>query len=330
MKTRETSKKRRSVPLQAEGLETRALLTAGAGNNFAIVNANVTAANVSTAIPFTVTPNLFTRPNGRITIGVDVAQKSASTVKPLIYKITDSTGHAVSFQRAVYNPHIQRAQILNGNITTSVLANIRVSPKMLAQSQTYTVHVMGEDNTTGAFLVGFYLPGDANGKGVVDKSSVQAVKGALGTSVGDAKYNFAADANRDGVINRADLAITQRNLGASTTITPVISANLDPASDTGLPDRITTLHDVKFNGTATPGATITYSDMASKVPAVTTTADAMGNYALNVHLSDGANHFKVSAADAFGQAISGQIDTVTSSPNALPSPTATTLPKKTV
>ena len=330
MNSRKISKTRRSACLQAEGLETRALLTAGAGNNFAIVNASVTAANVSSSIPFTVTPNLFTRPNGRITIGVDVAQKSASTVKPLIYKITDSTGHAVSFQRAVYNPHIQRAQILNGNITTSVLANIRVPRTMLAQSQTYTVHVTGEDNTTGAFLVGFYLPGDASGKGVVDSSSIKAVKAAMNTSVGDAKYNFAADANRDGVINRADLSITQRNLGAGTTITPVISANLDPATDTGLPDRITKLHDVTFNGTATPGATITYSDMASKVPTVTTTANAAGNYALKVHLADGANQFKVSAADAFGQSISGQIDTVTSSPNALPSPTDPVVPKKTV
>ena len=47
----------------------------------------------------------------------------------------------------------------------------------------------------------------------------------------NSSYNFDADVNRDGVINSQDLMIAKQDLGASTKVSPVVSVNLDPASN---------------------------------------------------------------------------------------------------
>ncbi len=47
----------------------------------------------------------------------------------------------------------------------------------------------------------------------------------------NSNYNFDADVNRDGVINGQDLKLAKEDLGASTAVSPVVSVNLDPASN---------------------------------------------------------------------------------------------------
>ena len=73
------------------------------------------------------------------------------------------------------------------------------------------------------------------------------------------KYSFDADANRNGKIDQQDLAIAQKNLGVGTTVSPVISANLDPTSVADPKNRITNIPTVHITGTATPNATIAYA-----------------------------------------------------------------------
>ena len=105
------------------------------------------------------------------------------------------------------------------------------------------------------------------------------------------------------------------NYGAKTTVSPIITVNLDPATDGPLNDRITNHNPVHFTGTVTPNATVTFSEINGNSPGATTTADAAGNYSIWVPLGNGSNTFQVTTTDAFGQSISGQIAPVTFSTN---------------
>jgi hypothetical protein len=108
-----------------------------------------------------------------------------------------------------------------------------------------------------------------------------------------------------------DVQLARRNVGLSTTITPVVSANLNPISDSGVPDRITVYQDVIIDGTAAPGATITFSEIDKKTSDVTTTVGADGTYTVTLHLAEGKNTFHVTYVDAFGQVITGNIADLT-------------------
>ena len=147
------------------------------------------------------------------------------------------------------------------------------------------------------------------------------MKTDLNVNANSQNYVLAADGNRDGVINSTDLRTAQSNLGAAVTITPVVSANLNSSTDSGIQDRITNIQNVIFQGKATPDASITFTDTNNTAPATTTTADINGNYALQVPLGPGDNTFKVTATDGFGQTISGLISPVTFS---LTAPTVAT------
>ena len=178
-------------------------------------------------------------------------------------------------------------------------------------SSTFTVKIAGAEDSTGRYLLGFYLPGDANGDGVVDGADIKAVRSARNSTPDDDRYTFDADADRDGRINNTDLKITQRNKGVKTTVSPIVSANLDPTTDSDVPDRRTTFSTVHFTGNVTPGATVTFSETTQKTTPVSTTADETGNYSIMIPLGPGVNSFRVTTQDAFGQSITGGIEPVT-------------------
>jgi hypothetical protein len=294
-------------------MESRELMTGGVGNTFALMPGSVAAANQPAEIRFTLAPGSFSRPGGKVVVGIDVTPQTNSTVDPQI----SGVGVAGEVQTAASGPRARAAAQRNGiqvartQAATAILATFKAARGRNAVTpQDFYVNVAGKSNTTGNLVVGFYLPGDANGDGVVNQTDTNAVRKLIGTTVNHTAYSFDADANRDGIINNTDLSYTRINKGAKTTISPVLTANLDPASDTGEADRITTKSDVKFTGVASPGATIVYTEVAGRTPNFTTTADASGNYTLNTKLATGVNTFKVSSADAFGQVISGQITPV--------------------
>ena len=67
----------------------------------------------------------------------------------------------------------------------------------------------------------------------------------------NSNYSFDADVNRDGVINSQDVKIAKEDLGASTKVSPVVSVNLDPASDPAA-NRTTPFSTVHFAGRRHP------------------------------------------------------------------------------
>jgi hypothetical protein len=312
-----SSTRRRHFQLAPECLESRALMTGGAGDTFAIVPGTIANPGGTISIPITLDPSHFTMPKGKITIGVDIVPASGSSFKGIVRSVTDPHGNLDSQAfHSIYDPHLPRQDTALGKGTTAMLVPISTYPNNPSKPVTYEINVEADFKTSGAFLLGFYLPGDANGTGTVNAADVQLVKSIQGSKAGSAKYNFNADTNRDGRIGPIDLAFTKQNLGASTNVTPVVTANLDPASDSGLQDRITAIRTVHFTGTATPGATITYSEINNLTPSVTTTADSLGNYSLMIPLGNGSNTFQVTSVDAFGQTITGTIAAVTYNPNA--------------
>lgn len=310
------SRRRRASRIGVESLEGRALLTGSMGSTFAIVPGTIDKAGGTSSFSFTIDPSHFTMPqSGKIVIGIDVATPTGSKLVPNLVDVTDSQGHHVQgTKHARYTPGLARTATSFGNQTSAILTSLSLEPGN--KPATYTVTVKGERNSQGNFLLGFYLAGDANGDGIVNQGDVAAVQQVLGKRATSTNYSFDADVNRDGQINRADLKVVRSNSGAMTTINPSITANLDPASDTGLQDRITAERTVHFTGTTSPGATVAFTNTNTNGAPTTTTADSTGNYSIMVNLGDGSNTFQVQSTDAFGQKITGTIAAVTYNPNA--------------
>ncbi|MEO6808553.1 MAG: dockerin type I domain-containing protein [Isosphaeraceae bacterium] len=296
----------------AEALETRSLMTGGAGNSIAILPGAIADAGNAVSVPFVVNPASFTLPKGRLTLGIDVAPNQGSTLQPKIASVTPQASAGGHHKARAHPLPITRGPG-TGAITTTVSVSRRNPNLPVAEA----VQIAAKNKTSGNFLLGFYLPGDANGDGKVDAADITAIKSSMNARAGDKNYSFDADANRDGRITRADLALAKQNLGVKTTISPIITADIDQATLTAPNTRTTALPDVHFTGEATPGAALSYAEINNKAPVVSTTADANGQYSLVVHLGPGVNTFKVTSVDSFGQTISGTIAPVVLDPNAV-------------
>jgi hypothetical protein len=312
-----SKRRRKTAQPQPELLEGRSLMTGGVGDTFAMIPGTISQAGGTTSISITIDPSAFTMPKGKMTIGIDIAPQSGSSVAPLIKSIDDPHGNVVPQAfTSIYNPHLSHAAVGAGAGTRAVLVPITQFPGQPARPTTYTVNVEAQSKTSGSFLLDFYLPGDANGNGTVEQTDLNIIRSVFGARAGQPTYNFDADVNRDGRIGPIDLAVARENLGVRTNVLPIVTADLSPASDSGLHDRVTNIKNVQFTGMATPGATITYTEINQKTPPVTTTADANGNYVITIPLALGVDNFQVVSQDGFGQSITGQITPVTYDPNA--------------
>ncbi|AMV37420.1 Ig-like domain-containing protein [Planctomyces sp. SH-PL62] len=324
--SRELQRNRRKPVLAVDALEERRVLSAGMGSTFAIVPGSVAEAGKATTVEVKFDSTHFTPgARGRIVLGIDVAADPGSQVKPEIVSIRSANGRGVPFQRATYSQTIVKTQGLLSPRSSAVTASL-TAPREGQAATSYRVDVRGSTSETGAYLLGFYLPGDADGDGVVSKDDIQKIAAQFGKISTDDGYSFDADSNRDGKIDIRDVRMAGQNVGAKTIISPVTSVNLDPASDTGVSDRITNQRVVKFIGSASPNASITFAEINGNSPGGTATVGADGKYTIDVQLGDGSNTFKVTAADAFGQVISGAIAPVNYSTN--PPTVVNTIPKK--
>ncbi len=306
-----SKRRRREFQLAPEVLESREMLTGGIGDTFAVIPGSVSKAGQITAIKFTIDPAHFTIPKGQLTLGLDVAAQSGSTVNAQIVGLTGPNGQAVPVTHGRYAPNLPSGGALAGTPTTSVLAPVHFNAKNPNASVTYTVKVRSVKGTTGAFIVGFYLPGNASGSGTVSQADLTTIQGEMGINANNAKYTFDADSNRDGRITATDLSVAKKNLGASVTITPTLTSDLDAAGQTLPNDRILTVPSAHFTGTVTPGATVTYVNSAAGSVPVTATADKLGAYSILMPLNPGSNVFNVTTMDAFGQSIDGTLTAVT-------------------
>ncbi|MCA1684895.1 MAG: hypothetical protein LC745_02695 [Planctomycetia bacterium] len=317
-----SKRRRRETTLAPESLETRDLMTGGMGNTIAVIPGSVTKANQTAAIHFTIDPAHFTLPKGKFMLGIDIAAPSGSTLKPQIASVSNPNGSNDPVVHSRYAAGLPSGAVAAGATTTAVLAPVHWNHKNPNGSVTYTVNVRGLKGSTGAFLVGFYLPGNAGGGGTVTQADLKTIQSELGVNASSTKYTFDADANRDGHITPADVSIAKQNMGVSTTIVPTASSHLDEIGQSMPNSRVLTVPTAHFTGTATPGSTVKYMNTSGGVQALSASADSKGNYGITVPLSLGNNTFKVTTSDAFGQSISGTIAPVTYAPNALP-PTAT-------
>jgi len=310
--SRKPSRKRRNSLFSIDMLEDRRVMSAGMGSTFAIVPGSVAEAGKTSTVEIRLDPTHFTGGRGgRMVVGIDVAADPSSQVKPTVVGIRGANNRpAASVQHSIYSQAVVKSAKLGSPISSAVTTVLR-TPKAGQEPVTYKVDVKGMSEATGKYLLGFYLPGDANGDGLVDKNDIQAIGSKLGRATADDGYSFDADANRDGKINVMDLRIASQNLGAKTTISPVVNVNLDPATDGPMQSRITNHRVVHFTGATSPDATVTFTELNGNSPGATTTSDAAGNYSINVQLGDGPNTFKVATSDSFGQTISGQISPVT-------------------
>jgi hypothetical protein len=315
--SREQPRKKRGQGISLEVLEDRQLLSSGQGSTFAIMPGTVSKAGQTSSVQFKLDPSLFTAGRGgKIVLGLDVAADPSTNIQPEIVSVKDASGRPIAVHHSVYTAAVIKAQKLAKHtvnpISTAVLVTLPV-PKAGQAPGVYSVQVQGQYGTTGGYLVGFYLPGDAKGTGTVDATSLQTIMSEFGStpSTPGTKYTFDADVNRDGKISVADLQYASKNLEASTKVSPVINVQLDPATDGPMHSRITNFKTVHFTGTTTPGATVTFAEINNNSPGATAKADGSGNYSIMVPLGDGSNTFKVTSSDAFGQTISGQISPVT-------------------
>ncbi len=331
-KSKESPRVRRSRCLTPEFLEQRMVLSAGQGSTFAIMPGTVSTAGQLSSIPFTISSSTFTpTKDGKLTIGIDVTPATATTstgsaattskVSPEVVSVTSSTGQVIRVQHTPYYPKIAKANHLGKSPSSAVLLTMKVPA---SGSADYTVQVEGLKHTTGQYLLGFYLPGDAKGTGTVTSTDISTLKSMVGDAATSTNYSFDADVNRNGIINGQDVRLAEQNLGAATKISPVVSVNLDPNSDPSL-NRTTSYSTVHFAGTMTPGGTVTFANNNANGATTTATADSTGAYSIMVPLVSGSNTFTVTTHDAFGQSISGQISPVVYNPatTATPTPTPT-------
>jgi hypothetical protein len=318
----ESRRAKRRRYLAPEVLESRVVMSSGQGSTLAIMPGSVATTGQISTLAFEISPTLFTpTKTGKVVLGLDVAPavpkssststSTATTFKPQIVSITSADGHVMRAQHLRYDPAVARANNLGKSMTSAAVFTVPV-PATGQPAAQYTAQIKGLGGTTGQYLLGFYLPGDIAGTGTVTKADIQTIRSLLGKKASSSKYNFEADINRDGVINGQDLKIAQQNLGASTEVSPVVSVNLDPASDPAA-DRKSPFSTVHFAGQATPGASVTFVDQAGGTP-TTTTVGSTGNYSIIVPLVTGSNTFQVTTHDGFGQSISGAISPVVYSP----------------
>jgi hypothetical protein len=316
--SRQGRRRRQPAP---DVLEDRMVLSAGQGSTFAIMPGTVSGPGMVSSLQFKLDPSLFTSParNGRIVLGIDVTPavnnatgaSTTSTLKPEIISVKDASGHVFRVQHSKYDPKVAKANKISPGMTSATLVTLKV-PAAGQPANDYTVQVKGMGATSGTYLVGFYLPGDVSGTGTVAKTNVQTIKSEHGLTAVNSKYTFDADVNRDGVINSKDLQIARENLGVTTKVSPVVSVNLDPASDPAA-DRTTPFSTVHFAGTTTPDASVKFLDQSGGAT-TTATADSTGAYSIMVPLVSGSNTFTVTTSDGFGQSISGSISPVAYSP----------------
>jgi hypothetical protein len=286
------------VPL-LENLEQRGLLASGAANVIAVIPATVASPGGSVEVPFAISRTEFRAPKGRILIGIDISAQNGS---PTIVSVDNARGSVLhTASHATYDPSVSK---LLGKTTTSA-ALATVSLPIANQASQYAVRVQETDPSSGPLRLGFFLPGDANGDGIVDRNDIKAIRTAMGSHYGDAKYSISADADRDGKIDQKDLRYAQRNLGVRTVVTPVFTlvpdtTYIDPRH------QLSSQSTLNFSGTATPGATITLEQQQSQVPRIGTTADSSGHFQIAARLAAGLNTFVGTMTDQFGQHLTMQ------------------------
>src|SRR4051812_34865342 len=149
-----SSRSRQKMRPGAECLEGRTLLTGGAGNTFALVPGTITEKNGTADVKFTISSDLFTRPQNKMTLGIDVAPQKGSTLNPLISAVANQHDNTIPQTiHAIYNPHTPQELVARGAGSSAVLTPLTGYPRQPDRPSEYTATITALNDTQGDFLV---------------------------------------------------------------------------------------------------------------------------------------------------------------------------------
>ncbi|MEZ6134980.1 MAG: PKD domain-containing protein [Pirellulaceae bacterium] len=178
----------------------------GVGANvFAVCNGEITEAGQT--LTFDLDTSSYTVPRGYAILGFHVEATGGSSLDPAAVQLSADTTLTTVMQNpnlTAFPGSVHLARVGRGNLS---------------------ITVGGEGGTTGTFQVNVYLAADTNGSKTINAQDISAVRGALGSTIGQLKYVQAADANLDGIISSFDYA--QVAIGNGTVV-------VAPPSDGGL------------------------------------------------------------------------------------------------
>jgi hypothetical protein len=157
--------------------------------------------------------------------------------------------------------------------------------------------------------VAIKLTGDVNGDFQVDRHDLRLIAGALGASVGQAKYSPALDVTGDGRITLRDFRWARPNLGTSTQIRPLAISGLmvDRAEDPNFDD-VVDFPTVNVEGQTLPNTKVRLVGGSGIVATFETRSNSAGRFEFdNVPLALGTNSIAVSASSGLGQATTAEL-----------------------
>ena len=182
--------------------------------------------------------------------------------------MTTPKGQTVTATHATFDPSVKKTACLGFELRLSagIVTLPGIAPKITKataaaprrrHSYTYKVNIEATGQDLGG-RPGRLLPAGrlqrrrVREPGRPERDHLRAEYANANDTTG--KYSFDADVDRNGIITQKDLTLAKKNLGVGTTVSPVISANLDPASVTDAKNRVTSNTTVHITGAATPGA----------------------------------------------------------------------------
>ena len=183
------------------------------GSTFAIIPGTITTAGQVTSVQFKVDPGQFTPAEG--------TRSSWGSTSPRIRPRRSSLRSSRSRPRRaggrtgpsrLLQPGARQGQQAG---EPDELGRPHDAPSPQGRPAAGGLHgqVEGASKTTGNFLLGFYLPGDATGAGTVTTTDIQTIISKLGNASTSSNYTFDADANRDGKISLVDGQIASSEPG---------------------------------------------------------------------------------------------------------------------
>jgi hypothetical protein len=180
-----------------ERLEDRALLTAA--HVYQSFAGEIMASGSRQEFSYTIDSDFFS-PSGRsVLLGFHVRADQGSSLDPAAVQIERLGGGPVTPEH--------------------VAADLAGGPDSLALAElgpdSYRIFVSGDGGSSGEFMLDVFLIGDVNGDQTVTRIDAARFAESFAATAASPAYRPEADANLDGTVSLADLALLQRNFGAA-------------------------------------------------------------------------------------------------------------------
>ena len=189
----------RNVSLHLEGLERREVLSTSSVTPFLTLSGQIPSGGQTASVDFHLSSGTFagSKVKSAVLVGLDPRPADGSTLTPTVTSVMRNGGLGVA-----------QADGANGSPFIG-----RLSVPATGEAD-YVASVRGPSGQSGGFLVDAFLAGDVNGDLTVDRSDLDRIIAAYGSSRGNPRYDAAADINQDGTVGCLDRTYAVQNLGA--------------------------------------------------------------------------------------------------------------------